>query len=550
MPQQTSSTAKQPPAASFSLYTVMGLTQTATEDEIRRAYKKLAMRYHPDKGGEEKKFKELCTAYEILSDSRKKEIYDRYGDPGIPLAQQAGNTGAPRTPTKPASRRASMGDTRPPRSSDQEPQQPPPGQPFFMAPPRVVFLEATLESLYKGTSCKLPVKRLQPCSQCQGRGLARNATEHTCEKCRGSGLMRLIMQQGYDVFEQIIPCDRCDGAGKFIKSSDLCESCHGEKLEEVPTQLKVTVPRGAQHNEELVYAGEGDQIPGLLPGDVVVVLKQLSHSRFMREGDHLHMEVQVTLADALRGGGFVVTHLDGRLLRISPVVIEADPAGSQGPSVRPLVTGDIRVVPNEGMPISGTNERGSFVLHIVVSMPPTLLVEQADAIYKILTGSAFQRPESPAPQAAASAGSAGAAAAGSGSRRNSANIPPIPEGRRSVPGRQPTPTPPPWPMPTKASEKPETTASPTPAPTAPLSHNLEGHYPEPSRTSDLRPSSAANPQQTGLSANSPQPLTTASSPKRSPVKISDAGPEIPMPMHDSPTKQTPFPDSPASSSLQ
>lgn len=323
------------------LYDLLEVSPQSTDDEIKKAYRKLALKYHPDKNpsaGE--KFKELSHAYEILSDREKREIYDRFGEEGLSDNGMGGGMNAEDIFSSffgggffGGGRQKSSG---PRKGKD-----------------LVHSLSVSLEDLYKGKTIKLSCQKKVLCSKCDGKG---GKDVATCSGCRGTGVRVTLRQIGPMVQQMQAHCGECEGTGEIIKEK--CKQCIGKKTVNDKKILEVHIDKGMEHGHKITFSGEGDQGPGLIPGNVTVVVQEQDHSFFKRKGNDLYCKVQLDILTALAGGEFLIKHLDDRVLRI-PL--------KPGNVIRP---GDFKKIKNEGMPTyKRPFDKGSLFVNFDVVFP-------------------------------------------------------------------------------------------------------------------------------------------------------------------------------------
>lgn len=336
--------------ADTKLYEVLGVTKNASDLEIKKAYRKLAKEFHPDKNPEAgDKFKEISFAYEVLSDSKKRTIYDKYGLKGM---QEGGHDGpSVFAPDDLFSHLfggglfgAGMGGMRARRQHRGE--------------DTIHPLKVSLEDLYNGKTAKLQLSKNVICTVCDGKG-GRTGASHTCRTCRGCGIKITYRQLGPGMSQQLQSrCTDCSGEGEVINEKDRCTTCRGKKVMNETKILEVHVDKGMRESQKIYFRGEGDQQPEVEPGDVIIVLQQKHHDKFQRSGDDLVMAHTITLTEALCGFCMVLKHLDGRDLLIK------HPAGHV---VKP---GDIKGIEGEGMPhYRNPFEKGNLYIKFDVTFP-------------------------------------------------------------------------------------------------------------------------------------------------------------------------------------
>jgi len=327
------------PVDTESLYKTLGVSKTATSAEIKKAYRRKAMSEHPDKGGDVEKFKELTKANEILGNEEKRAKYDKYGEKGLEQGGGGGGGDAGDIFSQ-FFGGGGRGGPRGPRKGKDVP----------------FRLQVTLGELYNGASKKLRLSKNMICAKCEGKG-GKNVSK--CGSCRGQGVKVMLRQIGPGMVQQMqVQCDACDGQGEIIKAGDKCGACNGQKVNKVKKTLEVFIEKGMTKDSKITFRNESDQAPGIVPGDVIVMLEEMPHPVFRREGPHLFIKKRISLLEALTGYEFPVTHLDGRILLIKP----------SSPSV--VHPGSVKCVRDEGMPKSGNQfSRGNLYIQFEIIMP-------------------------------------------------------------------------------------------------------------------------------------------------------------------------------------
>ncbi len=296
-------------------YEVLGVQRGASEDEIKKAYRKLARELHPDvnpgnKEAEEK-FKEATEAYEVLREGERRARYDQFGHaaPG-----PTGGTAGFGEYNMEDALRAFMRDfgdfdlgdlfgagrgrgsrSGPPRGSDLQ-----------------ARLEISLEEISTGTQKTLRVRRQKPCETCSGSGAAKGQGSEACTACHGSGEIRQVQRTFFGQFVNVAPCGRCAGSGRIIRNP--CAACGGDGRVRGQDTVNVKVPPGIQNGNFIRLAGMGDAGPrGGEPGDLLVVLEEAPHEIFQRDGDDIHCEMPISFGQAALGDSVEVPTLAGKV---------------------------------------------------------------------------------------------------------------------------------------------------------------------------------------------------------------------------------------------
>jgi molecular chaperone DnaJ len=283
-------------------YEVLGVNRDASEEDIKKAYRKLAMKHHPDRNPDskdaEEKFKEAKEAYEVLCEAEKRRAYDAYGHAGVnpqmgPGGEGPGFGGFAEAFGDIFSDIFGGGQGRG-RSS------------VFRGADLRYNLEVSLEQAARGTETKIRIPTMETCETCKGSGAKPGTSPKTCETCHGSGTVRL--SQGFFSIQQ--SCPTCHGTGKMV--TDPCATCRGAGRIKKHKTLSVKIPAGVDEGDRIRLSGEGEAgVNGGPPGDLYVVIHLKEHSVFQRDGDDLHCEMPISFSQAALGGEIEIPTLDG-----------------------------------------------------------------------------------------------------------------------------------------------------------------------------------------------------------------------------------------------
>lgn len=342
-------------------YDILGVKPTATQDELKKAYRKLALKYHPDKNPNEgEKFKLISQAYEVLSNEEKRRIYDQGGEQAL----KEGGTGG-------------GGFSSPMDIFDM----------FFGGGRRrerekkvkdvIHQMSVSLEELYNGAVRKLALQKHVICSKCEGQGGKKPPEK--CPSCRGTGMQVRIQQLGPGMVSQMQSmCADCRGQGERINPKDRCKTCEGRKVVKDRKILEVHVDKGMEDGQKIVFSGEGDQEPGLEPGDIIIVLDEKEHTLFRRVNNDLTMQMHISLVEALCGFQKPIKTLDDRTIVVSAI---------PGEVIKHSI---IKCVMGEGMPqYKNPFEKGRLLIQFTVDFPSQIAQDRIAKLEKILPA----RPE-------------------------------------------------------------------------------------------------------------------------------------------------------------
>ena len=332
-------------------YEVLGLSRTATDEEIKKAFRKLAFKYHPDRNhddGAEERFKEINEAYEVLSDANKRDAYDQFGHSGTDGFFTRGFEGFDF---------GGFGDIF---------------DAFFggmtyatrHAPQRGADLHSQITISFEeaafGCDKEIKIKRTEVCSQCQGTGAKPGSQPSRCPNCNGTGQVRRVQRSLFGRFINTTVCNQCQGEGKVI--SELCPQCRGTGREKQQRPISIKIPAGVEDGSQIRLSGEGDAgMRGGSSGNLYVSISVLKHEFFTRDGDDILFELPVNFAQAALGDEIEVPTLYGKTeLNI--------PAGSQ--------TGKEFRLKNKGIAHLQSNGRGDQIVSLLVITPESLTKQQ------------------------------------------------------------------------------------------------------------------------------------------------------------------------------
>ncbi|RYP56535.1 hypothetical protein DL771_011854 [Monosporascus sp. 5C6A] len=336
------------------LYDALGVSPGATDQELKKAYKTGALKFHPDKNRgnpeAETKFKEISHAYEILSDSQKRALYDQYGEAGLEGGAGGGGMAAEDLFAQ-FFGGGSFGGGLGGMFGGGMPNRGPPKARTITHVHKV-----SLEDIYRGKVSKLALQRSVICSKCDGRGGKEGAVRR-CPGCDGHGMKTMMRQMGPMIQRFQTVCPDCNGEGEIIKEKDRCKACGGKKTVVDRKVLHVHVDRGVRSGTKVEFRGEGDQAPGVQAGDVVFEIEQKPHPRFTRKDDDLLYRAEIELVTALAGGTLYIEHLDDRWL-----TVEIQP----GEAIAP---GAVKMLRGQGMPTPRHHDYGNMYIEFNVKFP-------------------------------------------------------------------------------------------------------------------------------------------------------------------------------------
>lgn len=341
-------------------YGILGVSRDASQRAIKKAYRELTLKHHPDKNnGKKEKYIEITAAYECLSDEDKRRIYDQHGEEGLTQQQNRGGGGG--SPFDWLFNQGGFGGGHHhhQRKGEQK------------GPSITIPLELSLSDIYNGRTFSVGYKKQVLCPKCRGTG-AKNADDvTTCTECRGSGTKIVTQQLGPGFVTQTqTTCPKCNGKGKTVKST--CPFCKGTKTSVDDDFFMVEVERGMPNGHTIKFESQADENPEETPGDVIFKIETIPDEVFQRDGDHLKTSMTITLLEALVGFSKNITHLDGH-----QVVVTRDEVTKPGQVIS---------IEEEGMPHHNyPSQFGKLDVQFNFQMPSKLTEEQKEGIRKLLS---------------------------------------------------------------------------------------------------------------------------------------------------------------------
>lgn len=369
-------------SAKRDYYEILDVHQQATETDIKTSYRKLAMKYHPDRNSGDKdaedKFKEAAEAYEVLSDPNKRARYDQFGHAGMRgsgFDQGFSNVNDIFTHFSDIFGGGSIfdeifgqGGSR--RHSGRH------KQPGIQGNDLKINLRLTLEEIATGIEKTLKVKRHEKCGHCNGSGAKESSRTSECTTCKGSGEVRTISRSMFGQFVNVQVCPTCNGEGRVIKEK--CQYCQGEGRERKEATLKVNIPAGVTTGNYIPLRSEGDAgIRGGGPGDLIVLIEEIEHKYFIREQDDILYELTISITDAVLGTETEIPVLGGT------VILKID-AGTQ--------PGKILKLRDKGIKHLNHSGKGDQLVHVYIYIP-TKLTSKEKEMFKELSESEHLKPK-------------------------------------------------------------------------------------------------------------------------------------------------------------
>ena len=316
-------------------YTILGVGKDATKREIKKAFRSLSLKYHPDRNPGNKEahdlYVKITKAQEVLLDDNKRKIYDLYGEEGLEKEQNLQN------------------------------------RPRQKGPTAIVEYKVSLEELYTGNVRKFNFNKKVECPHCHGTGGKPGKTKQ-CPQCNGRGaIIQNVNMMGF-IMQMNQPCGRCHGTGVIF--TQVCDVCHGSKITREPSEIDINIEKGAKDGQEIIYPGKGEVQPDMMAGDLLVILRQSENGSFKRIDNNLETNLHIGLKEALFGFNKNITHLDKRLLNVKSDSV-----------IQPFQTIKIK---KEGMPMfRREGEKGDLFIKMFVDFPTSITEDERKIIEKL-----------------------------------------------------------------------------------------------------------------------------------------------------------------------
>ncbi len=363
-------------------YDILGVSKGSSADEIKKAYRKLAIKYHPDKNPNDKsaedKFKEAAEAYEILSNPEKKQRYDQYGHAGVGGASGGGYGGGGMNMDDIFSQFGDIfgGGGGSPFDSffGGGGQQSRGGRRVAKGSNLRIKVKLTLEEIANGAEKKIKVNKQVTCKTCDGTGAKDRSSVSTCSTCGGSGAVRRVTNTILGQMQTSSTCPTCNGSGSQITSK--CNSCRGEGTVRGEETITINIPAGVSDGMQLSMSGKGNAAPnGGIPGDLIILIEEIPHETLKREGNNIVYDLHVSIVDAALGYSAEVPTIDGK------AKIKIEPGTQSGKLLR---------LKGKGIPEINSYHRGDEIIHVNIWTPKVVSSEERELLEKLRSSPNFK----------------------------------------------------------------------------------------------------------------------------------------------------------------